>query len=110
MTAQLLHGTILLKGGDIVIYKYYSWAEYVNATNELIEEGLSLVSPGYFKKYGLTRQRLFNWATEFNFIRQYNCYFGNTKQADVVLIPVEDVISVLKNKGVDFDKKEKKKK
>lgn len=81
-----------------MVYKYYSWAEYVEATNKLLEEGCSLVSPGYFKKYGVMRQNLFGWAKEKDLIRQYNCYLSDPNKADIVLIPVEDVLAVLRGK------------
>lgn len=83
-----------------MVLKYYSWSEYVDETKKLMDEGISLVSPGYFQAhYGLSRQLINNWAVRDNLIRQYNCYLSDpNKAADIVLIPVEDVLEVLRGK------------
>lgn len=91
-----------------MIYRYYDWVSFRDATDKLMADGESLVSPGYFRIYGVSRQTLEHWIKRDNLVRQYNCYISSPNRADISLIPVSDVVNVLKNKGSKFNIKKAK--
>lgn len=82
------------KMGD---YFFNSFEEFNEAYGQLIEQGEHLYSPGYFHRYGISRQLLYTWATRDLKIRRLLFTTDESPHDKFIFIVESDVIKALNN-------------
>lgn len=86
-------------------YFFDSFEEFNNAYEILVEQGESLYSPGYFHRYGISRQLLYTWATRDLKIRRLLFTTDESPHDKFIFIVESDVMRAFNNSSLNNNKK-----
>ena len=78
-------------------YVFDSFEDFNEAYVQLIEQGEHLYSPGYYQRYGVSRQLLYTWSVRDLKIRRFIFTAEENKYDKFVFIPESDVIKAIHN-------------
>lgn len=81
-------------------YIFDSFEEFNEAYSVLVHNGEKMYSPGYFNRYGVSRQLLYTWAVRDLKIRRFIYTAEENKYDKFVFIPESDVIKALNNSKI----------
>ena len=77
-------------------YLFDTFEKFNEAYEILVEQGESLYSPGYYAKYGVSRQLLYIWSTRDKKIRRFIFNTEESKNDRFIFVVESDVMEALK--------------
>ena len=77
-------------------YLFDNFEKFNEAYEILVDQGESLYSPGYYSKYGVSRQLLYMWATRDKKVRRIIFSSEQSNYDRFIFIVESDVMEALK--------------